>query len=291
MFNPLVIALDVLQVGHLGETYEEWVHQPIVTKKGPRFFHSDFWEGPFTSRNRPTDSLGNIYLDVDRIHSSPVPFPHKDKELLGKHGTLSYSRMPSQAPNGPSSTRLSSCCYSSFMLSCKHLIIIHTISTIIPSFTQKKKLRSSYYYLVSQFWNLVKLFTTPSVTPALFGGGMLGYVMYDVTHYYLHHAHPTRAVTKNLKKYHLSHHFRIHDKGFGVTSSLWDILNNSTLANRLSPGDPNVTPLPKRYSLLSRFFCSLKLGFRVFEFRFLNQPLLSPPLFDDEELPIYVRVR
>ena len=44
MFNPLVVALDVLQVGHLGETYEEWVHQPIVTKKGPRFFHSDFWE-------------------------------------------------------------------------------------------------------------------------------------------------------------------------------------------------------------------------------------------------------
>ncbi|KAG2289423.1 hypothetical protein Bca52824_049027 [Brassica carinata] len=74
------------------------------------------------------------------------------------------------------------------------------------------------------FWNLVKLFTTLSVTPALFGGGMLGYVMYDITHYYLHHAHPTRAVTKNLKKYHLSHHFRIQDKGFGITSSLWDIV-------------------------------------------------------------------
>ena len=52
---------------------------------------------------------------------------------------------------------------------------------------------------MSQFWNIVKLFTTPSVTPVLFGGGMLGYVMYDVTHYYLHHAQPTKAVTKNLK--------------------------------------------------------------------------------------------
>ncbi|KAF2604386.1 hypothetical protein F2Q70_00025099 [Brassica cretica] len=157
-------------------------------------------QGPFTSRNRPTDSLGDIYLDVDRIHSSPVPFPHKDQELLGKHSTLSSSWMPSQAPNGPPSTRLSSCCNSGFMLSCKHLIIIYTAPTIIP------------------------LFTTPSVTPALFGGGMLGYVMYDITHYYLHHAHPTRAVTKNLKKYHLSHHFRIQDKGFGITSSLWDIV-------------------------------------------------------------------
>lgn len=32
------------QVGHLGEDYQEWVHQPIVSKEGPRFFESDFWE-------------------------------------------------------------------------------------------------------------------------------------------------------------------------------------------------------------------------------------------------------
>ncbi|KAG2326782.1 hypothetical protein Bca52824_009510 [Brassica carinata] len=43
----------VFQVGHLGETYEEWVHQPIVTK-GPRFFHSDFWE-----RQSPINNNGH----------------------------------------------------------------------------------------------------------------------------------------------------------------------------------------------------------------------------------------
>lgn len=32
------------QVGHLEEAYQEWVHQPIVSKEGPRFFESDFWE-------------------------------------------------------------------------------------------------------------------------------------------------------------------------------------------------------------------------------------------------------
>lgn len=32
------------QVGHLGVAYQEWVHQPIVSKEGPRFFESDFWE-------------------------------------------------------------------------------------------------------------------------------------------------------------------------------------------------------------------------------------------------------
>ncbi|CAN6807479.1 unnamed protein product [Brassica oleracea] len=269
----------VFQVGHLGESYEEWVHQPIVTKEGPRFFHSDFWEvhkflspflfsnrqcqqasdlhyldtlametvldpykmvgdscnlvascdlvhlqvskyGPFAYRNRPIDSAGNIYLDVYRIYSSPVPFPHQDQELLGKHGALSSSRMSSQAPNGPPSTRLSSCCNSGFMLSCKHFFDHHHLH--YPH--HKIKALTRLFILCDQFWNLVKLFATPSTTPALFGGGMLGYVMYDVTHYYLHHAQPTRAVTKNLKKYHLNHHFRIQDKGFGITSSLWDIV-------------------------------------------------------------------
>jgi len=40
---------------------------------------------------------------------------------------------------------------------------------------------------------------TPSTAPALFGGGLLGYVMYDCTHYYLHHGQPKTEVPRNLK--------------------------------------------------------------------------------------------
>ncbi|KAF9664491.1 hypothetical protein SADUNF_Sadunf16G0024300 [Salix dunnii] len=76
--------------------------------------------------------------------------------------------------------------------------------------------------LLVSFSNTVKLFSTPSSTPALFGGGLLGYVIYDCTHYYLHHGQPTNDAPKNLKKYHMNHHFRVQDKGFGITSSLWD---------------------------------------------------------------------
>ncbi|XP_057489249.1 dihydroceramide fatty acyl 2-hydroxylase FAH1-like [Actinidia eriantha] len=47
--------------------------------------------------------------------------------------------------------------------------------------------------------NLFKLLSTPSVTPALFGGVLLGYVMYDVTHYYLHHGQATSGIPRNLK--------------------------------------------------------------------------------------------
>lgn len=45
----------------------------------------------------------------------------------------------------------------------------------------------------------MKLISVPSVTPALFGGGLLGYVMYDCTHYYLHHGQPSSDVPRNLK--------------------------------------------------------------------------------------------
>ncbi|GMP73792.1 hypothetical protein CsSME_00031422 [Camellia sinensis var. sinensis] len=37
----------VSQVGHLGEAYEEWVHQPVVSKEGPRLFENDILEGGF----------------------------------------------------------------------------------------------------------------------------------------------------------------------------------------------------------------------------------------------------
>ena len=125
------------------------------------------------------------------------PLPNVIAEpFQGKHGALSSSRMSSQAPNGPPSARLSSCCNSGFMLSCKHFFDHHH-HLHCPHL--KIKALTRLFILCDQFWNLVKLFATPSTTPALFGGGMLGYVMYDITHYYLHHAQPTRAVTKNLK--------------------------------------------------------------------------------------------
>jgi len=41
--------------------------------------------------------------------------------------------------------------------------------------------------------------STDSTAPAIFGGGVLGYVMYDCTHYYLHHGQPSKDPAKGLK--------------------------------------------------------------------------------------------
>ncbi|CAI9115328.1 OLC1v1016205C1 [Oldenlandia corymbosa var. corymbosa] len=78
--------------------------------------------------------------------------------------------------------------------------------------------------LLVPIWNLIKLAVPPIYAPAFFGGGLLGYVMYDCTHYYIHHGKPLKGVSNKLKRYHMNHHYKVQDKGFGITSTFWDIV-------------------------------------------------------------------
>jgi len=55
-----------------------------------------------------------------------------------------------------------------------------------------------------------------------FAGLVVGYLWYDLTHYYLHHAAPTTAAGKWLRRYHLVHHFQTPDRRYGITTPLWD---------------------------------------------------------------------
>nr|GMD99605.1 dihydroceramide fatty acyl 2-hydroxylase FAH1-like [Ipomoea batatas] len=71
---------------------------------------------------------------------------------------------------------------------------------------------------------LVKLLAPLIYVYAILGGALLGYVMYDCTHYYLHHGKPLTGMSQSLKRFHMDHHFRNQDKGFGITSTFWDIV-------------------------------------------------------------------
>lgn len=56
---------------------------------------------------------------------------------------------------------------------------------------------------------------------SVFAGSFMGYVMYDCTHYFIHHI-KLPAFMKNIKVNHLDHHYKNYELGFGVTSKLWD---------------------------------------------------------------------
>ncbi|THH04049.1 hypothetical protein EW145_g5809 [Phellinidium pouzarii] len=53
-------------------------------------------------------------------------------------------------------------------------------------------------------------------------------MLYDCMHYALHHTQlPTYL--REMKKYHLAHHYKNFELGFGVTSKIWDIVFSTVL--------------------------------------------------------------
>ncbi|MSX02776.1 MAG: fatty acid hydroxylase [Actinobacteria bacterium] len=56
----------------------------------------------------------------------------------------------------------------------------------------------------------------------LSAGFFIGYLAYDMTHYYLHHRRPTTRVGRKLRELHMRHHFQDHDRGYGVSAPYWD---------------------------------------------------------------------
>jgi dihydroceramide fatty acyl 2-hydroxylase len=58
-----------------------------------------------------------------------------------------------------------------------------------------------------------------------FGAGFLaGYLIYDMTHYFLHHYRPRSRVGKRLRELHMRHHFQDHTTGFGISAPYWDTI-------------------------------------------------------------------
>ena len=55
-----------------------------------------------------------------------------------------------------------------------------------------------------------------------FAGFLLGYLAYDMGHYHIHHHRSDNKLSLALRRYHYRHHFQQSDRGFGVTSPLWD---------------------------------------------------------------------
>ncbi len=70
------------------------------------------------------------------------------------------------------------------------------------------------------FW---LIFGSPTAYP-LFAGFLVGYLVYDYMHYYLHHVVPRSSLGKRLREQHMRHHFQDHRFGYGVSSPLWDVV-------------------------------------------------------------------
>ena len=71
---------------------------------------------------------------------------------------------------------------------------------------------------------LAVLLNVPMWVGPLTSGFLVGYLIYDLTHYATHHLPMRSGFLKYLKRYHLKHHYKTPDQRFGVSSPLWDVV-------------------------------------------------------------------
>lgn len=78
---------------------------------------------------------------------------------------------------------------------------------------------------ITMFFLFLGMFTLALGTRLVWpfhAGFVVGYMTYDVTHYYVHHYNPKTKYGLALKKHHMLHHFKSPESRFGVSSMVWD---------------------------------------------------------------------
>jgi sterol desaturase/sphingolipid hydroxylase (fatty acid hydroxylase superfamily) len=76
--------------------------------------------------------------------------------------------------------------------------------------------------LAIAFWFLFRAVLGPAWALPAFAGFLLGYLIYDMAHYHMHHHRSKNRLSLALRRYHYRHHFQQSDRGFGVTTPVWD---------------------------------------------------------------------
>jgi sterol desaturase/sphingolipid hydroxylase (fatty acid hydroxylase superfamily) len=62
---------------------------------------------------------------------------------------------------------------------------------------------------------------------SFYSGFIAGYLAYDMMHYAMHHYNFKSSLMKKVKQHHMLHHYDDPTKGYGVSSSLWDVILRS----------------------------------------------------------------
>ncbi len=55
-----------------------------------------------------------------------------------------------------------------------------------------------------------------------FAGFVAGYLLYDMSHYAIHHFRPRTRYGRRLKRHHMLHHFMDSNRRYGVSTWVWD---------------------------------------------------------------------
>ncbi|NXE64495.1 FA2H hydroxylase, partial [Calcarius ornatus] len=244
-YKPCLLPQDLVdwqkpllwQVGYLGEKYDEWVHQPV--DRPIRLFHSDFLE--FLSKTA-WYVVFMVWTPVV-LYLSWVSYTSlaQGNTRLFSSFTTEYS-IPVHKYYFP----------FIFLLG---MVLWSLLEYLIHRFVFHMKPPASNYYLITLhfllhgqhhkspfdssrlvfppvpaslvigfFYGVLRLLLPEVLGLSVFVGGLCGYVIYDMMHYYLHYGSPKKGTyLYGLKAYHVKHHFEHQKSGsFGISTRFWD---------------------------------------------------------------------
>ncbi|XP_050399080.1 fatty acid 2-hydroxylase [Patella vulgata] len=229
------------QVGFLGENYTTWVHQPVDRKF--RLFSSDlfeffgssrWWMVPiywlpisliamwlsYTLLSQRNDYIFKItgYQGIE-IDNSALPIIVISGVLLWSLVEYSIHRWV---------FHLKPPAWSPFLI--RMHFLFHGQHHKSPMDQTKLVFpQMPATFLCINVFTIYCIILPLASALALLSGSILGYICYDLTHYYLHHGTPTTAYYKSLKTYHMKHHYVNQSAGYGISSKLWDYPFNTLI--------------------------------------------------------------
>jgi 4-hydroxysphinganine ceramide fatty acyl 2-hydroxylase len=111
--------------------------------------------------------------------------------------------------------------------------IFHGVHHDYPSDARRLVLPPSVSIpLAALFYFLFNAILPANEVWGFFPGFILGYLVYDITHYAIHHFNFKGNIWKKIKQHHMLHHYQDPDKGYGVSSPLWDKIFGSDFSKK-----------------------------------------------------------
>jgi sterol desaturase/sphingolipid hydroxylase (fatty acid hydroxylase superfamily) len=84
------------------------------------------------------------------------------------------------------------------------------------------------------FYFLFELILGSTFVSPFFPGFLVGYLFYDLSHFAVHHFNMHSKFWLAIKNHHMKHHYQDPNKGYGVSSPLWDIIIGTDFINSKS---------------------------------------------------------
>ncbi|XP_011064575.1 PREDICTED: fatty acid 2-hydroxylase 1 [Acromyrmex echinatior] len=219
------------QVGFMGEQYWEWVNLPV--NRPIRFFQSDILEKLSIS---PWYILPIIWLPIISYFfymgcvlnvSTNIAQNILPSFILGVfiwtileyffHRKIFHFRPP----------------HNSKVLITLHFLM-HGNHHKAPLDDRRQVFPPIFaLFLAAIAWEIYKAIFPMTIVHFIAAGSTMGYLGYDLMHYYLHNGAPVaESYLYTMKRKHNYHHFVHHEQGFGITNGLWDRILNTDLTLR-----------------------------------------------------------